>query len=167
MERRPTPPTTAATTPAVADPGARVRTLARLLDSVVRIPGTNATLGLDAILGLVPGLGDVAGAALSGYIILAAAQAGAPTSVISRMLLNVGVDTLIGVVPLAGDLFDVAWRANMRNAALLDRHLAAPVATRRSSGAVVAAVVGGVVLLGVVGAALTVAVVRLLARLAT
>jgi hypothetical protein len=144
---------------------ARVRALARLLDSAVRVPGTNVRVGLDALVGLVPGIGDVASAAFSGYIILAAARLGAPKTVLLRMLLNVATDTVVGAVPVVGDLFDVGWRANARNAALLDRHLAAPAATRAASRWVVAAVVGGVALLAIGAAAVAVVAVRALAGL--
>lgn len=142
------------------DPAARVRALARTLDSAVRIPGTGITFGLDSVIGLVPGIGDVAGAFMSGYIVLASARLGVPPVVVARMILNLGVDTVVGSVPLLGDLFDVGFRANMRNAALLDRHLAEPVATRRSSRMAVAAAIAGVVILGAVGVALAVVAVR-------
>lgn len=142
------------------DPAARVRALARTLDSAVRIPGTGITFGLDSVIGLVPGIGDVAGAFMSGYIVLVSARLGVPPVVVARMILNLGVDTVVGSVPLLGDLFDVGFRANMRNAALLDRHLAEPVATRRSSRMAVAAAIAGVVILGAVGVALAVVAVR-------
>ena len=100
---------------------ARARTLTRLLDSAAHVPGTRVRFGLDSILGLVPGLGDVAGAVLSGYLVLLASRMGAPQSVIMRMLANVAVDTVGGTVPLFGDLFDVAWKSNTRNLALLER----------------------------------------------
>lgn len=128
-----------------------VRVIARALDTAFRVPGTNMRFGLDALIGLVPGVGDVAGAGVSGYIILVAARLGAPATVLLRMLLNVAVDTAIGAIPLAGDLFDAAWRANTRNTALLERHLAAPTATRRASKLVVAGVLVALVLL-VIGA---------------
>ena len=140
----------------------RVRALARLLDSAVRVPGTNIRFGLDSLIGLVPGVGDLAGAALSGYIVLAAARLGLPPAVLTRMLLNLGLDTLVGTVPLLGDLFDVGFRANVRNAALIDRHLAEPVAVRKSSRFAVAIAVGGVILLAAGGVALTVLAVRAL-----
>ena len=111
----------------------RARALARLLDSAVTVPGTNIRFGADSLIGLIPGLGDVAGAVLSGYIVLVATRLGAPASVVARMLLNVGIDTLVGSVPVLGDLFDVAWKSNQMNVALLERHVAAPVATRRTS----------------------------------
>src|SRR5215212_3013184 len=87
-----------------------VRALARVLDSAVRIPGTNIRFGADSLIGLVPGLGDMAGAVLSGYIVLVATRLGAPTPVVARMLLNIGLDTLAGSIPVLGDLFDVAWK---------------------------------------------------------
>ena len=142
------------------DPAAHVRTLARFLDEAVRIPGTGVRVGLDAIIGLVPGVGDVAGAALSGYVVLAAARLGAPPSVLLLMLFNVAVDAVIGSIPAIGDLFDVGWKANMRNAALLDRHLGAPGATRVASSWTIAAVVGSMLLLLAGAVALSVLVLR-------
>ena len=148
------------TTPVPTDQAARVRALARVLDSAIRIPGTGVTLGLDSLVGLVPGVGDLAGAAMSGYIVIAAARMGVPTAVVAKMVLNLGVDTLVGSVPLLGDLFDVGFRANMRNAALLDLHLAEPVAARRSSRLAVLAAIGGVVVLAAAGVFLAILVVR-------
>lgn len=145
---------------------AKVRTLARALDSAVRIPGTRITFGLDSIIGLVPGFGDVAGGLMSGYILLAAARLGVPPSVIVRMILNLGVDTLVGSVPLLGDLFDVGFRANLRNADLIDRHLAEPVAVRRSSRLALVAAASGIVLLIAGSVAVALVVVRLLNTLA-
>lgn len=150
------------TTPARVDQAARVRALARVLDSAVGIPGTRIRFGLDSLIGLVPGVGDLAGAAFSGYIILSAARLGVPPVVLSRMLLNLGVDTLVGSVPLLGDAFDVGFRANTRNAALMERHLAEPGVARRSSRLSVAVVIGGVVLLAAVGIALAVLAARVL-----
>lgn len=121
--------------------------LARTLDSAVRIPGTNVRFGLDAVVGLVPGVGDVAGAVMAGYIVLAGAQRGASASVLVRMVLNVGIDTVVGSVPIVGDLFDVGWRANMRNVALLEAHAADPERARAASRLVVFGVAAGVLLL--------------------
>ena len=146
--------------PAPADRAARVRSLARLLDSAITVPGTNIRFGLDAALGLFPGLGDVAGAALSGYIVLAAARMGVPVPVLARMLGNIAVDGMVGAIPLLGDLFDVGFRANLRNAALIERHVAAPDEVRSSSWAIVAAVVIGVIVLAAGGVALTAVVLH-------
>lgn len=122
-----------------------VRKLARLLDAAVRIPGTNIRVGLDALLGLLPGVGDAIGAAMSGYIVLAAARLGIPKSVIARMLVNLGIDTVVGAVPVLGDLFDVAFRANTRNVALIEAAMNEPRRTRVQSRKVVAGVVAAIV----------------------
>ena len=145
----------------------RVRGLARLLDTAITVPGTGIRFGLDALIGLVPGLGDVAGAAASGYVILSAARLGAPRSVLARMLVNVALDALVGTVPLLGDLFDVGFKANMRNADLLEAHLARPGDTRAASRSVVGLVLLGVLLLAAAGVAVTVLLLRALAALAT
>jgi len=147
---------------AVSDPAARARALARLLDSAFRIPGTGVTVGLDPILGLFPGLGDLAGAVASGYIVLTAARLGAPKAVLAKMLLNLGTDTLVGSVPVLGDLFDVGFRANIRNTELLDRHLGQPASTLRASRFAIVATVAGIVLLAAGAVALAILSVKAL-----
>ena len=107
--------------------------MARLLDSAVQVPGTRFRIGLDPIIGLVPGIGDVIGAIFSSVIVFQAARLGAPQSTLVRMLANVVVDTLVGEVPLLGDLFDFGWKANTRNIALLEQHLGRPVSARAAS----------------------------------
>ena len=102
----------------------------------------------------MPGVGDLAGAALASYIVLAGVRQGAPASVLLHMLLNVAIDTVAGAVPLVGDLFDVGWRANARNVALLERHVAAPGETRAASrGVVFLVLLGLLILLGIAIAA--------------
>jgi hypothetical protein len=96
--------------------------LGRLLDSSIRLP-SGYRIGLDGLVGLVPGIGDALGAVMSLYIIARARRLGMPRRVLARMLLNVGTETLIGTVPLLGDWFDFAFKANERNLALLRRHL--------------------------------------------
>jgi len=103
----------------------RVARLAYWLDDRFRIPGTRRRLGLDGLLGLVPGVGDAATTLIAAYILLEAARLGVPRAVLARMLANVGVDFAIGLVPLVGDLADLAWKANRRNAHLLREHLMA------------------------------------------
>lgn len=112
---------------------ARARSLANLLDSSIPIPGTRRRIGLDPILGLVPFVGDFAGALLSGYIVLAAARAGLPILGLLRMIANVAIDTLAGSVPILGDVFDAAWKSNVMNVALFEKHLAGNSAAARSS----------------------------------
>ena len=141
--------------------------MARVLDTAIRVPGTNMRFGLDALIGLVPGIGDVVGAGMSGFIILTAARLGAPTTVLLRMLANVGIDALVGTVPLAGDIFDAAWRANTRNTALLERYLAAPGKTKRASGGIVAGILLVLVLLVVGAIALATMLIRALVGLAS
>jgi hypothetical protein len=144
-----------------------IRVLARMLDSAVRIPGTEIMIGADSILGLVPVVGDIAGAALSGYIVVASARLGAPGSTLARMLINLGIDTVVGSVPVLGDMFDVGWRANMRNVELLDRHLGGSEKSQRANRWVVAGVVAGLVALAVGAIVVGVALVRFLARIAS
>ncbi len=100
----------------------RLDMLANILDTALVVPGTNIRFGLDAIVGLVPGIGDAITTAVSLYIVHEAKQLGAPWHVISRMLANVAVDGIVGAVPLLGDAFDVMWRANRRNVAILRAH---------------------------------------------
>ena len=145
------------------DPLARARTLARLLDSAAKVPGTGIRFGADAILGLIPGLGDVAGAALAGYLVLLAQRLGAPRAVVLRMLANVAVDTIGGTVPLIGDLFDVAYKSNTRNVALLEQAVQKPAATTRTSRLVVWGTLLGIVLLVAGGLVVTVLAIRAIA----
>jgi hypothetical protein len=100
--------------------------LSRLLDSWFRIPGTSIRFGLDGIIGLVPGIGDILAGLASTIIIIAAWARGAPYVTIARMLVNLALDVIIGTVPFFGDAFDIAWKANRRNYALLTRHLEHP-----------------------------------------
>jgi hypothetical protein len=103
---------------------ARIDALATLLDTAFVMPGSNIRFGLDALIGLLPGLGDLISTAFSLFIVREARALGAPRWLVARMLVNVAVDGVVGAVPLVGDAFDVAWRANRRNMALLQKHLA-------------------------------------------
>jgi len=102
-----------------------VEKLARLMDSQFTIPGLPYKLGLDTIIGFIPGIGDTIGLGVSGYIIAQAAKLDVPKFELARMGFNVGIDWLIGLVPLIGDLFDWGWKANNRNAAILREHFEA------------------------------------------
>ena len=101
----------------------RLDFLATLLDSAVLIPGTKIRFGADAVIGLVPGIGDAITIALSAWIVYEAHRLGVPRHLLVRMIGNVAIDGLFGAVPLVGDLFDVMWRANKRNMRLLRQHL--------------------------------------------
>lgn len=100
----------------------RMRGLARLMDFAIGIPGTRISFGADSILGLVPGFGDVAGAAVSLIIVNEARRLGVPNDKLLRMLINIGVDTVGGSIPLVGDLFDVFFKSNRRNVDLALEH---------------------------------------------
>jgi hypothetical protein len=100
--------------------------LSHLLDDFIRIPGTPIRFGLDGIVGLIPGVGDVIGGLASCIIIVAAWARGVPKVTVARMVLNVAIETAVGVVPVVGDVFDIAWRANRRNYALLRGAIDAP-----------------------------------------
>jgi hypothetical protein len=142
-----------------------VRALARFLDSSISIPGTEWKIGFDAIVGVVPVVGDLIGGSLSAFIILEAARAEVPILTLARMLANIGIDTLVGAVPALGDVFDAAWKANMKNVALLERHLevSAPPAHEKRSviGAAILAMIA-LVLIVAAGFALSIFVARLL-----
>jgi len=110
----------------------RLKGIAWLLDNSIPLPG-GYRIGLDAVIGLVPGIGDAIGALLSAFILNEARSLGAPRSVLMRMTGNVILETVIGSIPFAGDLFDAAFKANMRNLALLERYHLDPVTSRRNS----------------------------------
>ncbi|HYI09236.1 MAG TPA: DUF4112 domain-containing protein [Thermoanaerobaculia bacterium] len=99
-----------------------LRKFAFLMDQAFPIPGTNIRVGFDAVLGLIPGIGDVIGAVLSTWIIAGALRHRVPARVIARMVLNVSIDLVFGAVPVAGDVFDFMFEENMKNMRLLEAH---------------------------------------------
>ena len=105
-----------------ASPVRNLERLAKLMDSQFRIPGTNIKFGLDALIGLVPGIGDLTTFIISGMILSVLAKNGASGFVLARMTLNIILDALIGSIPILGDIFDVAFRANERNLKLMREH---------------------------------------------
>ncbi|MGF1536091.1 MAG: DUF4112 domain-containing protein [Elainellaceae cyanobacterium] len=111
--------------PATADHPAlgRLRSVSDLLDNAIQIPGTDYRIGLDPILGLLPAGGDVVGTVLSAYLVVEAVRLRMPTSVVGRMAFNILLEMVVGAVPVIGDLFDFAWKANARNVALLESKL--------------------------------------------
>ena len=106
--------------------------LAWLLDESIRLPG-GLRIGLDGILGLIPGVGDVVGMGLSGVIIADAARRGLPGAILARMVTNVLIETVVGAIPLFGDLFDFVWKANSRNLRLMETAQADSRRARRRS----------------------------------
>lgn len=101
----------------------RLRSLSKLLDTAINIPIINYRIGWDAIIGLVPGIGDAAGLLFSAYIVFEAARLEVPKNILARMMFNVALEFIIGTVPLFGDLFDAAFKANIRNVRLLEENL--------------------------------------------
>lgn len=122
---------------------ARLRRYARLLDSGVGIPGTRWRIGIESLIGLIPGIGDLAGAALGSWFIVEAVRLRVPGALLARMIGNVAFDTLLGVVPVVGDVADFVFKSNHRNLRMLDGHLdarlgAAPARAHRRGPGVLA-----------------------------
>lgn len=103
----------------------RIRRLSRLMDTAFRVPGLGIKVGLDPIIGLVPGVGDLVATAISAYIIFLAARFRLPSETITKMVFNVGLEFVIGAIPLLGDIFDAFFKSNVRNLGLLEAHLSA------------------------------------------
>jgi len=127
-----------------------LRKWAVLLDSAFQLPGTRWRFGLDPIVGLLPGAGDLATGFFSVMILLHSVRLRIPKVVIARMMVNVGLDLLTGAVPLLGDLFDAAFKANLRNLALLERHARPGIPPDRSDFIFVGVCLAILVLLAVV-----------------
>jgi hypothetical protein len=151
------PPTQNRTLPAARDRQLeRARILAHILDDAVEIPGTNFRIGLDAVIGLIPVVGDILGMVVSGYILFESVRLGASKSTMLRMVYNVVLELLLGAIPGLGDVFDAAWKANARNANLLLQHLEQPDAALAASRRFAITIFAGFVLIAV-GAMLLVA----------
>ncbi len=134
----------------------RLRRISHLLDNSIPIPGTKYRIGLDPILGLIPGGGDLISSIFAGYVVFKSAQMGVPQETLVKMAANIVFDTVAGTVPVAGDLLDVAWKANVKNIELLDAHLGSPEQGQKADWLFVAAlllglmlIVGGVIFLSV------------------
>jgi Domain of unknown function (DUF4112) len=103
----------------------RIRKLSHLMDTSIRIPGIGFRIGIDPIIGLVPGAGDLISTAFSAYIIFLATRFGIPHQDLAKMIFNVGLEAVVGTVPLVGDLFDAFYKSNIRNLEILEQHLTA------------------------------------------
>ncbi|MBO0663633.1 DUF4112 domain-containing protein [Jiella sp. MQZ9-1] len=110
----------------------RISKVARLMDTAIRIPGTGISFGGDSIVGLVPGIGDAGAALVSLWIVNEARRLGMPTRKLVKMLANVGIDTFGGAVPIVGDIFDVFFKANRKNLAIILEHFDEDVALDES-----------------------------------
>ncbi|MBW4472851.1 MAG: DUF4112 domain-containing protein [Stenomitos rutilans HA7619-LM2] len=125
----------------------RIRTVSHLLDNAIPIPGTRFRLGLDPVLGLLPGAGDFLGAALSAYIVIEAARFGLPRQALTQMVTNLVLDSIGGSLPVVGDVFDATWKANSRNLALLEAHIATPEPKKAADRGFVVLIICALVLL--------------------
>ena len=137
-----------ARTSSIADAERRIALVARVLDELIPIPGTRQRFGLDSIVGLIPGVGDLASAAVGGWIIVEASRFRLPGVVLARMVVNTVVDLVIGSIPLLGDVFDVVFKSNTRNLALFRRHATDPGASTTEHRAFLAGLV--LVLVGLI-----------------
>ncbi len=141
-----------------------VERLARWLDDAFTVPGTRFRVGWDGILGMVPGVGELVTTVPAIWIVLRAVSMGVPGPVAARMVGNIALENVIGTIPVVGDLFDFAWKANRRNLRLLARYQRDPTGTRlRSAGALAVALVA-VVLVAVILVAIPLMIVAALLR---
>ena len=145
----------------------RVRLVSHLLDNAFPIPGTRFRVGLDPILGLLPGAGDFLGAVLSAYIVIEAARFGLPRETLVQMVTNLVLDSVGGSLPVLGDVFDATWKANSRNLALLEAHVATPTPKKAANrGFVILIILALVVLLVVIAAIATLLITWLMKTIA-
>ncbi|PSB21681.1 DUF4112 domain-containing protein [Phormidesmis priestleyi ULC007] len=139
----------------------RLRSIAHILDNAIPIPFTPYRVGIDPIVGLIPGGGDLVMAGFSVYIVWESARLGLPRSTVTQMVSNLVFDTLAGTVPVAGDLLDVTWKANSKNIRLLEAHLDSPQHQKKANQGFVLLLLFGFLLLVVSIAALSVFVIGL------
>ena len=130
----------------------RLRALSHVLDNAIAIPGIGYRVGLDPLIGLLPGGGDLVAGFISIYVVAEAARLGVPAATLGRMGLNILTEVVMGTVPMIGDLFDVAWKANARNVDLVERHLHQPIPSRRADKLFAIILIVGLLVI-VVGAA--------------
>jgi hypothetical protein len=140
----------------------RLRQFAKLLDKAITLPGTEAGVGLDAVIGLLPIAGDALGLIFSFYIIVEAAQLGVSNATLGKMILNVIIDAIVGSFPMMGDLFDVAWTANTFNIDLLEQDLKTTKQPKETDRKFIIILIFGLILLGVALIALPVVLIALL-----
>lgn len=144
----------------------RLRQISHVLDNAIALPGTDFRIGLDPILGILPGGGDVITGLMSVYIVFEGAKMGLPAATLGRMGFNILLDTLTGTIPVIGDFFDVTWKANSQNVMLLEKHLADPKPSRAADRLFAVVIVVGLLALILGAATLSVWVLVQLAGLA-
>jgi Domain of unknown function (DUF4112) len=142
-----------------------MRQLSKLLDSAIVIPGTKQRIGLDPILGLIPGGGDTVSAALSGYIIIEAARMGLPREALLQMVLNLAIDTVAGSVPVLGDVFDVFSKANLRNMQIVESHAQIPLHSTKPDRLFIGLLIVGLIMFALAVGGITVLVWQFLSNL--
>lgn len=140
----------------------RLQQISKLLDNAITIPGTPVGIGLDPILGLIPVGGDVLGLMFSLYIIIESAKLGISKATLGRMIVNIIIDALVGAIPMLGDLFDFAWRANNYNLILLEDYLKSPGEKKKADQGFIITLFAGLVLLGIVLIALPVILIGMI-----
>jgi Domain of unknown function (DUF4112) len=143
----------------------RMRQLSRLLDSAIVIPGTKQRIGLDPILGLIPGGGDTVSAALSGYIIIEAARMGLPREALIQMVMNLAIDTVVGSVPVVGDVFDVFSKANLRNMQIVESHAQIPLPSTKPDRLFIGLLIVGLIIFALAVGGITVLAWQFLSNL--
>jgi Domain of unknown function (DUF4112) len=131
------------------------RWLALIMDNFIRLPGTQFRFGLDPILGLIPGIGDTGSSIISALALIAAARRGIPKILLARMSLNILINEVVGIIPVAGDAFSFWFKSNARNYELLQRHTAAPRRSTTSDWIFVSLVLGALVVILVVSLAVS------------
>jgi Domain of unknown function (DUF4112) len=145
----------------------RLRQLSGLLDNIITIPGTQVGIGLDPIIGLLPIGGDALGLIFSFYIIMEAAQLGVSRATLGRMVMNVIVDSLVGAIPMLGDFFDFAWKANNYNIILLEDSLKSPQQNYKADKSFILVFSVGLFLLAIVLISIPVILLRILWQIFT
>lgn len=145
----------------------RLRKLSRLLDNAIAIPGTSFRVGFDPILGLIPGVGDFVGTALSAYIVIEAARLGLPKATLGKMVGNILLESLVGTIPVVGDWFDFAWKANTKNMELLEAHVNISPVGEKANRWFIALLVLGLFVLAIGLVVFSVLVIRLLLNAVT
>ncbi|MGB7442334.1 MAG: DUF4112 domain-containing protein [Coleofasciculaceae cyanobacterium] len=142
----------------------RLRRLGYLLDNAIPIPGTPYRVGLDPLIGLLPGGGDLLASIISIYIVFEAARLRTPRGTLIQMVLNILLETVLGSVPVLGDLFDAGWKANSKNVALLESHLDTPSPKKRTDWLFIVLLLGGLIAVVIVMSAISISILLWLLR---